>query len=35
MTGETRRDKENEGFIDIVIHDDNKAWFWGFLLAME
>ncbi len=29
MTGETRRDKENEGFIDIVIHDDNKAWFWG------
>ena len=29
MTGETRRDKDNEGFIDIVIHDDNKAWFWG------
>ncbi|RBQ28021.1 NAD(P)/FAD-dependent oxidoreductase [Aliarcobacter vitoriensis] len=29
MTGETRRDKDKEGFIDIVIHDDNKAWFWG------
>ena len=29
MTGEDRREKDEEGFIDIVIHDDNKAWFWG------
>lgn len=29
MTGEIRRKKNEEGFIDIVIHDDNKAWFWG------
>ncbi len=29
VTGENRRDKSKEGFIDIVIHDDNKAWLWG------
>lgn len=29
VTGEKRRDKDKEGFIDIVIHDDNKAWLWG------
>ncbi len=28
IEGETRRDGDNEGFIDIVIHDDNKAWLW-------
>ncbi len=29
VEGETRREKDKEGFIDIVIHDDNKAWLWG------
>lgn len=29
VTGEKRREKDKEGFIDIVIHDDNKAWLWG------
>ncbi len=29
VKGETRREKDKEGFIDIVIHDDNKAWLWG------
>ncbi|AXK49063.1 NAD(P)/FAD-dependent oxidoreductase [Aliarcobacter trophiarum] len=29
VTGEKRREEEKEGFIDIVIHDDNKAWLWG------
>lgn len=29
VEGETRREEDKEGFIDIVIHDDNKAWLWG------
>ena len=28
VKGEIRRDKDFEGFIDIVIHDNNKAWLW-------
>lgn len=28
VEGEFRRDGFEEGFIDIVIHDDNKAWLW-------
>lgn len=28
VQGEKRREEEFEGFIDIVIHDDNKAWLW-------
>ena len=29
VEGETRREEDKEGLIDIVIHDDNKAWLWG------
>ncbi|WP_419678092.1 NAD(P)/FAD-dependent oxidoreductase [Aliarcobacter lanthieri] len=29
VKGEQRRHKDKEGFIDIVIHEDNKAWLWG------
>ena len=29
VKGEIRREEDKEGFIDIVIHDDNKAWLWG------
>ncbi|NVJ54409.1 MAG: tryptophan 7-halogenase [Campylobacteraceae bacterium] len=29
VEGERRREGDNEGFIDIVIHDDNQAWLWG------
>ncbi|CAM3499456.1 NAD(P)/FAD-dependent oxidoreductase [Arcobacter aquimarinus] len=28
VKGERRREKDFEGFIDIVIHDNNKAWLW-------
>lgn len=28
VKGEIRREKDFEGFIDIVIHDNNKAWLW-------
>lgn len=28
VKGEFRRDGDAEGFIDIVIHDDNQAWLW-------
>jgi flavin-dependent dehydrogenase len=28
IEGEIRRDGYHEGFIDIVIHDDNKVWLW-------
>jgi flavin-dependent dehydrogenase len=28
IDGEIRRDGFHEGFIDIVIHDNNKAWLW-------
>ncbi|RXJ84821.1 NAD(P)/FAD-dependent oxidoreductase [Arcobacter sp. CECT 8985] len=28
VKGEKRREGDKEGFIDIVIHDDNKAWLW-------
>jgi len=28
IKGEIRREENLEGFIDIVIHDDNKAWLW-------
>ncbi len=28
VKGEKRREEDKEGFIDIVIHDDNKAWLW-------
>ncbi len=28
VKGEKRREGDSEGFIDIVIHDDNKAWIW-------
>lgn len=28
IKGEVRREGHLEGFIDIVIHDDNKAWLW-------
>jgi flavin-dependent dehydrogenase len=28
VEGEFRREGFEEGFIDIVIHDDNKAWLW-------
>jgi len=28
IKGEKRRPEEKEGFIDIVIHDNNQAWLW-------
>ncbi len=28
IRGERRREGEKEGYIDIVIHDDNNAWLW-------
>lgn len=28
VKGEIRRPQDHEGFIDIVIHDDNQAWLW-------
>jgi flavin-dependent dehydrogenase len=28
IKGEKRREEEKEGFIDIVIHDNNQAWLW-------
>ena len=28
IKGEKRRAQEKEGFIDIVIHDNNQAWLW-------
>ena len=28
VEGEIRRENKDEGFIDIVIHDNNKAWLW-------
>ena len=28
VKGEIRREKDFEGFIDIVIHDNNQAWLW-------
>ena len=28
VEGEIRREEDKEGFIDIVIHDDNNAWLW-------